>query len=159
MLKYPDPILLTKAAPVFDWVQGMATAMQLEQEIAGVTWGECAGMAAPQIGISQRVFIAMGRIFINPKIIDYSPQMQVYREGCYSLEDNKFDYKVRRADWIDVVWRDEDWHPVRRRFTGAIARIIQHEYDHLEGRLCNTGILEPELEVRNHNPQYREQPQ
>ena len=59
-----------------------------------------------------------------------------YHEGCYSLEENKFDYKTTRHDAVKLKWQDihQKWH--EQIFNGIAARIIQHEQDHLEGKLC-----------------------
>ena len=84
------------------------------------------------------MFIAFGEPFINPEItwVTKAPTNSV-KEGCYSLEENRFDYPVDRAPSIRMKWQDLDgeWH--EERFNGFNAQILQHEYDHLDGILIN----------------------
>jgi peptide deformylase len=104
------------------------------------------GLAAPQIGVSQRVVIVDGdvvadtypylkdfrRTLINPEILEESPEQVTYSEGCLSIPGER---EVVRHDWIEVKYRDLDWHKEKRKFTGFEAEIVQHELDHLEGKL------------------------
>ena len=136
LLKYPHEILQTKATD-FMFPDDMKYVHELvESATTGFGWGNLLGLAAPQIGIPKKLFIAQGKIYINPEIIEKSEMTSYHHEGCYSLEENKFDYKTMRHDAIKLKWQDTDqnWH--EQIFNGIAARIIQHEQDHLEGKLC-----------------------
>lgn len=138
IVKYPDPILSTVSLPVRidrelkDFIDEMYVFMgQLD-------WGRPVGLAAPQVGKNWRIFIALDNTYINPEVVPVLEEgMSDYKEGCYSLEKNRFDYPTRRYKTVDVKWQDKKgaWH--HRRFTGFPAQVIQHEFDHLEGRTCN----------------------
>ncbi len=135
-VKYPDPILLKKAE---DFV--FETDKELLKELVsaareGFGWGNLVGLAAPQIGISKRFFLALEKMYINPTIVERSEEVFVGVEGCYSCEENK-NYNVTRNVWIVLEWQDrgKNWH--KKKFTGFAAEVIQHEYDHLIGKLCS----------------------
>jgi peptide deformylase len=96
------------------------------------------GLAAAQIGIPQRIFITQigkdtPRAFINPSIIETSEELVDYEEGCLSLP----------GVWARIMrpkaLRLQAWNEKGKPFTidaeGILARVIQHEYDHLEGAL------------------------
>jgi len=103
------------------------------------------GLAAPQIGISKRIFVVDGtameeaelegfkKVFINPEKISEQGEKWAFEEGCLSIptiRDN-----VMRAAEVRLRYRDENWVLHEETFDGLKARIIQHEYDHLEGVL------------------------
>lgn len=96
----------------------------------------CVGMAANMIG-EQKAIIAIvegNRItaMLNPEVVKKSPKTYKTVEGCLSIPGER---EVERHDWIEVKYRDMDWHKEKRKFTGFEAKIIQHELDHLEGKL------------------------
>ena len=105
------------------------------------------GLAAPQIGISIRLFVIdasplqedypnlkdFKKVFINPTIVLRSGDLTLYNEGCLSLPQLRED--VQRENVIVIDYLDEDFNPQHEQFEGIAARIIQHEYDHLEGIL------------------------
>ena len=105
------------------------------------------GLAAPQIGIPLRMFVIdlspyadeephlaeSKRTFINPEIYDESDVEVLMSEGCLSLPGLNED--VYRPEKIRIRWVDENFAPHDREFEGHEARVIQHEYDHLDGRL------------------------
>lgn len=138
LIKYPDPILLTKSKSVeiTEEVKDFIAEMIKIAE-KGFGWGVVAGLAAPQLGKNWRIFLALGELYINPEII-WRPAggEKFYKEGCFSLEENKFDYKATRSYAIKMKWQDlkGNWH--ENKFTGDKAQVIQHEYDHLEGKIC-----------------------
>jgi peptide deformylase len=105
-------------------------------------WGKVAGLAAPQVGKNIRMFLAIGNVFCNPVITwkTKAPLTLCY-EGCYSLEKNKFDYEVKRIPSIRLRWQDTDGNFHEERFNGKQAQVIQHELDHLDGKLC-CGIID-----------------
>jgi len=100
---------------------------------------EGAGLAAPQINLSTRMFIIdlpdqeWKQVFINPVIETRSGEKVIYEEGCLSLPN--LTGLVEREDEISVHYFDEDWKFHAEHYSGIKSRVIQHEYDHLEGRL------------------------
>ncbi|MCM1301276.1 MAG: peptide deformylase [Bacteroides cellulosilyticus] len=113
------------------------------------TLGEAGGvgLAAPQIGKSLRLFIVdctpwaeddpacadFRQAFINAEIYAYSDQTKVYNEGCLSFPGLYAD--VPRALSIRMRYLDRDLQPRDEEFTGYKAWVIQHEYDHIQGRV------------------------
>jgi peptide deformylase len=107
------------------------------------------GMAAPQIGINLRVFVTEVRktkyraaleqdglkVFINPKITSYSKTQAYDYEGCGSVAYAQLFGKVRRAKNVKVSALDEYGQPFELEATGLLARIIQHENDHIDGKI------------------------
>jgi len=105
------------------------------------------GLAAPQIGKSLQLFVIDGsemaeddpsllgfkRAFINPKIVEETGENWTFTEGCLSLPTIRED--VERPQQIRIQYYDENLEYKDERFDGVKARIIQHEYDHLEGIL------------------------
>lgn len=105
------------------------------------------GLAAPQVGLSIRIFVIdaspladdhpemkdFRRVFINAHIIERSDEEILYNEGCLSIPNIRED--VQRPESILMQYVDENFEPKEERFNGLAARIIQHEYDHLEGVL------------------------
>lgn len=96
----------------------------------------CVGMATNMIG-EQKAIIAIvegNRLtaMLNPEVVKKSPKTYKTVEGCLSIPGER---EVERHDWIEVKYRDMDWHKEKRKFTGFEAEIIQHELDHLEGKL------------------------
>jgi peptide deformylase len=98
-----------------------------------------AGLAAPQIGEQYRVFVVnlkdynWRQVFINPRMIKEDGETINMNEGCLSLPG--IAGKVLRRDIIEMEWYDENWQYHRETFDGMESRVIQHEYDHLEGIL------------------------
>lgn len=137
LIKHPNKILETPSEDVefgpdvIDFVKEMEAFYLSELPIQ-----KAAGLAAPQVGKNWNIFIAQGQVFINPKITKSSSVNVVGKEGCFSLEDDKF-FNVKRAGMIRVEWMDKEGNQQKERFFGFDARVIQHEMDHLLGRLCN----------------------
>ncbi len=100
------------------------------------------GLASNQMGLNSRVFVAkinnQWHDFINPRITDASDELVSYKEGCLSLNPNK-DFRTKRYDWIKVSYENKNGKRVTRKFSGFDAIIIQHEIDHLDGKLCKDG--------------------
>ncbi len=139
LVTYPNPILFKKSEPVAltkeikDFADQMLNFMKTE-----LTWGNPAGLAAPQVGRNIRVFIALDQVYFNPELtpIEASGMIE-HQEGCYSLEKDRFDYKVERYNEILLRWQNRKGKWRQERIKGFRAQVIQHEYDHLEGRLCS----------------------
>jgi len=111
------------------------------------------GIAAPQIGKSIRLFIVdtkqledrkddfkggIKQAFINAEIIDYQGEEDKYEEGCLSIPDINAD--VERPEIITIKYLDESFKEQTKTFDGFNARVIQHEYDHIEGILFTDRI-------------------
>ena len=115
---------------------------------------EGVGLAAPQIGKNIRLFIVdctpwgeedpaladYKRVFINPEIYEESEETSLFEEGCLSLPG--LHENVRRPVSILMRYLDENFVEHDEEFTGKPARVIQHEYDHIEG-LVFTDHLAP----------------
>ena len=112
------------------------------------------GLAAPQIGLPIRIFIVdatpfkddeeleleernflstFKQVFINAKIIDETGDEWVFNEGCLSIPDVRED--VFRNETVKIEYLDEKFEKHTQEFSGIAARIIQHEYDHIQGIL------------------------
>jgi peptide deformylase len=105
------------------------------------------GLAAPQVGLSIRLFVVdtlqmkdekikgegIKQVFINPEIIEETEELCSYEEGCLSIPDLAGD--VDRPIGITIRYLDEQFQPHTIKFEGINARVIQHEYDHIEGVL------------------------
>jgi peptide deformylase len=97
------------------------------------------GLAAPQVGLSLRFFIAhdsqaqQTRGFVNPQIVRTSQETIVRGEGCLSFPELYGD--VERSSWIVMRYQNLDFRHLEERFEGHFARVLQHELDHLNGVL------------------------
>ncbi len=103
------------------------------------------GLAAPQVGKSIRLFMVdaepfgeedetlknFKKVFINPRMVDQSGPEWYFNEGCLSFPDLRAD--VNRKSVIKLSYLDENFQQHEETFGGIAARIIQHEYDHIEG--------------------------
>jgi peptide deformylase len=108
---------------------------------------EGCGIAAPQVGLALRLFVvdandladdyveAKGfkKVFVNPEILEISGEPWLYREGCLSIPEFRED--IVRKSIVKIKYFDEDFNEYTEIYGGIIARIIQHEYDHLESVL------------------------
>ena len=104
---------------------------------------EGVGLAAPQVGILQRFFVVIAdddvpRVFINPQIIATSSEMCDYEEGCLSIP-NVYE-KITRPAKITIQALNEQGRPFTLEAEGFLARVIQHEYDHLEAHVFTDRI-------------------
>ncbi len=112
------------------------------------------GLAAPQIGLSKRIFVidsglileedaeeeGIKQAFINAHKIEEQGELWSYTEGCLSIPNISED--VIRPSEITLRYFDQDLVEHEKTFTGMAARVIQHEYDHIEGKLF-TEYLKP----------------
>lgn len=143
---YGNPVLRKKAEPIgYDYPD-------LEKILADL-WetmyvADGVGLAAPQLGFSIRIFVIdtkemadedetiprFKRAFINPVMVS-PPEGEewVMKEGCLSIPG--FREEVKRPSIVKLKWQDENFKPFEESFDGMVARVIQHEYDHLEGIL------------------------
>lgn len=127
-------ILRQVSKPVLKITDDVAELVQHMEQIMHAANG--VGLAAPQLGILQRIFVFdAGEGFhalINPKILGRKGE-QIGVEGCLSLPGLQGD--VARAEEVVVKATDQWGKPVRLRGEGLVARVIQHELDHLDGVL------------------------
>lgn len=106
------------------------------------------GLAAPQVGLEDRIFVVdlspyadeehpefkdFKKVFINAHIIERGGEMEIVEEGCLSIPG--IHEKVPREDEIRIRYLDENLQPRDEVYSGYKARVIQHEYDHIEGIL------------------------
>lgn len=110
------------------------------------------GLAAPQVGILQRFFVvelpaeeennlpAETFILFNPEIVKNAGE-QIGYEGCLSIPG--YIGEVARAEKVTIQGLDEKGHPVRYKAEGYLARVFQHELDHLEGILYTDRLTDP----------------
>ncbi|MDR0784284.1 MAG: peptide deformylase [Treponema sp.] len=136
--------LKQKAVPVKNITA--ETARLADQLIDLMHKGKGIGLAGPQVGVMERIFVTHvtgdePRVFINPSILETSEQTSKYEEGCLSIP----------GVWADVVRPEkvklQAWNEKGRAFTletsGILARAVLHEYDHLEGVLFIDRLSEP----------------
>lgn len=117
-----------------------------------MTKADGVGLAAPQVGLSIRLFVidlsVLGedderykdykKTFINPEIVEFSEETCSYEEGCLSLPD--IHENVVRSAEIKIKYLDEQFVEHLDTFNEFAARVIQHEYDHLEGKVFTDRI-------------------
>jgi peptide deformylase len=131
-----NELLRRKAEPVNDIDDAIKAAA--DEMIEALHEGKGVGLAGPQVGLMKRIFVIhvegdSPRVFINPSITATSTELVKYEEGCLSVP----------GVWADVVrprsLQIQAWNEMGRPFTmevdGILARVILHEYDHLEGVL------------------------
>ena len=137
IVQYPDPVLRMVARPIDpidDTVRAVAARMfELMHEVEG------AGLAAPQVGLAWRMFVSRAdenhpeRVFVNPNTPVLDGDLELRAEGCLSLPDLTVD--VRRPAKATMTCLDLDGQSMTVTATGLMARIWQHEHDHLNGVL------------------------
>lgn len=135
------------------------------------------GLAAPQVGLSLRMFVVDGNglaedypeckgvriCMINPEVVEESKETNSKDEGCLSIPGVY--ESVKRPDWIVINYLDENLQEHEERFEGFAARMILHEYDHLDGKMfidrvtplrkqIIKGKLQSILKGKNH-PEYK----
>jgi peptide deformylase len=149
---YGDPVLRKKAVAIDKDYEGLTDLVQNMFD----TMYHCAGvgLAAPQIGKSIRLFVVdaspftedeplaegFKKVFINAQILETDGKKWKFNEGCLSIPGIRED--VERKDTITIRYQDLNFETHTETYTGIRARIIQHEYDHIEGILF-TDYLSP----------------
>lgn len=162
----PHPTLRDQAAKIevldkknTQLIKELGTTLKNHRNPKGV------GLAAPQVDVSKQLFVtylpangneeggkAVLRSFINPRILDHSSEL-VYGhipdeprlEGCLSIPG--LYGPVPRWQWIEIEFLDDQFETHRERFVDFAARVVQHEYDHLIGKLFTDYSLEYDLPV------------
>ena len=146
IIAYGDPVLRKKATAIepdeYPHIKELVANMfETMYGAHGV------GLAAPQVGMSMRLFVVdantfadddpdlkdFKKAFINATILEETGEEWAFNEGCLSIPEIRED--VYRQPVIRISYYDEDWKHHEETFRGMAARIIQHEYDHIEGKL------------------------
>lgn len=142
---YGQPVLRKKAVPIDQQYPELASLISDMYETMYSAKG--VGLAAPQIGKDIRLFIidtvqinkkdqsatGIKRVFINAELVDESGEPWLYEEGCLSIPD--IHVEIERNPTIRLKYYDEQWEERTDTFEGVNARVIQHEFDHIEGVL------------------------
>jgi peptide deformylase len=161
IVPYGDPLLKKRSIDIEPTHPGLKQLIADMYETMYAAQG--VGLAAPQVGHSIRLFIVDGapfaeedeedegepdadakslvdfkKIFINPEILDESGEKWGFTEGCLSIPNIR--EEVMREPKILLRYQDENFNEFEETFIGYRARIIQHEYDHLEGILFTDRI-------------------
>jgi len=152
IVAYGDPILKKKAKVIDSDYPKLKGIIDNMYETMNNAFG--VGLAAPQIGLPIRMFIIdtspfaeddeLSEVeanelkdfkcaFINAKLLEEVGDEWVFNEGCLSIPNIRED--VSRKPHIKIEYQDENFETLIKEFDGLIARVIQHEYDHIEGIL------------------------
>jgi peptide deformylase len=139
ILKYPDPRLSKVAQPVKNITED--TLKLINNMLETMYGAPGVGLAAPQVGVAVRIVV----LDVDPKtpqrtvyklinpVITHSQGELIWEEGCLSVVD--FTAEVRRAEQVQVVALDESGNEQKIEAEGLLAVALQHEIDHLDGKL------------------------
>lgn len=152
IVAYGDPVLRKKSKPITKDYPKLDALLENMKETMYGAYG--VGLAAPQIGLPIRLFLVdtapfaedevfteeeqeelknFQRTFINAEILNEEGDEWAFNEGCLSIPDVRED--VFRQPKVTIKYQDEDFNTHTETFDGLIARVVQHEYDHIEGVL------------------------
>jgi peptide deformylase len=135
---YPDPVLRRPAAAVeaFDEELRAIVAGMFERMYAS----KGVGLAAPQVGLKKRILVLNPtgspedeHVLVNPRILERSGPLSTFEEGCLSFPG--IYAEIERPEQCRVEAQRPDGTPFEETFGGFTSRVVQHEYDHLEGVL------------------------
>jgi len=150
IIAYGDPILKQKASK-FNSNELNNLGSLIDDLWETMYNAKGVGIAAPQVGVSKAIFVAdfsffedeenfnehelinMQQVFINPEIINETGDDFVYPEGCLSIPN--ISENIVRKEKLKIKFLDENLESKKMKCSGIIARVIQHEYDHLQGIL------------------------
>jgi peptide deformylase len=148
IVAYGDPVLKKRAAEIS---KNMSKLPKIIEDMYDTMYhSKGVGLAAPQVGLSIRLFVTDGKpfdedevrdfkqVFINPVIREEEGALWKFNECCLSIPHIRDD--IQRKKIIHIDFFDEDWNKRSETYSGLSARIIQHEYDHLEGILFTDRI-------------------
>ncbi|MCZ0813267.1 MAG: peptide deformylase [Pseudomonadota bacterium] len=141
ILIHPDPRLKRICTPVDDLSDGLRALaddmLETMYDAPGI------GLAAPQVGVTDRLIVMdcvkeegetpRPLVMFNPEILAASDETSVYEEGCLSIPEQYAE--VTRPSAVDVRWIDRDGNERQETFDGLWATCVQHEIDHLNGKL------------------------
>ncbi len=140
ILLHPDPRLKAVAKPVAQIDEGLR---RLAQDMLDTMYDAPGiGLAAPQVGVMSRLIVmdcakgdepAQPMVLVNPEVTWTSEEKAPYEEGCLSIPEHFAD--VTRPREVEVRWTDLDGQEQVQRFDGLWAVCVQHEIDHLNGKL------------------------
>jgi peptide deformylase len=144
IVAYGNPILKREADEI---AEGTDLNALIQDMYATMDFANGVGLAAPQINQGIRLFVidstlmldedddekGIRRVFINPIILDEYGDDFGFEEGCLSIPEVRAE--IIRPDKLTIEYYDENWVLREEEFGGLTARVIQHEYDHLEGIL------------------------
>ena len=152
IIAYGDPVLRKKGAEITTEYPNLDKLIENMWDTMYEAYG--VGLAAQQIGLPIRLFIIdpsafaedkelepteqehlknLKKVFINPKIVSEDGEDWAFNEGCLSIPEVRED--VFRKQQITIEYQDENFNSFREIYEGLAARVIQHEYDHIEGIL------------------------
>jgi peptide deformylase len=145
IVAYGDPVLKKVAVDITKDYEGLAEVIENMWETMYAANG--IGLAAPQIGKSIRLFVVdatafeddepeladFKKVFINARIVEEDGEKWPFNEGCLSIPKIRED--ITRHEEIVIEYLDENFKKHKDTFSGMAARIIQHEYDHIDGIL------------------------
>jgi peptide deformylase len=161
----PDPILRKAAAPVERVDEALRKLARDMLETMYAAPG--IGLAAPQVGVSRRLVVldvADGEekrpmVLVNPEIVTLGSETRIYEEGCLSIPDVKVE--IQRPATLTVRYLDLEGQSQELAADGLLATAVQHEIDHLDGRLIIDFLsrLKRDMIIRRFRKQARpEQP-
>ena len=143
IIAYGDPVLKKKAVDITKDYPNLSELITNMFETMYNANG--VGIAAPQIGLSIRLFVIdltdkedpefkdFKKVFINAQVLNEEGEKWDFNEGCLSIPDVRED--ISRHQNVTITYFDENWKQHTETFSGFKARVIQHEYDHIEGKL------------------------
>jgi peptide deformylase len=152
IVAYGDPVLRKRGADIeknsIDLKELSEDMFETMHNASGI------GLAAPQIGKSIRLFVVeieldeedgkepvhFKKVFVNPEILEETGDEWAFEEGCLSIPG--IHEEVSRKSNLRIRYMDENWEEHEEEYDGMLARVIQHEYDHIEGVLF-TDYLSP----------------
>ncbi|MDH4330860.1 MAG: peptide deformylase [Candidatus Moranbacteria bacterium] len=137
IVTYPNPVLETKAQKIKDPLDKEIQSL-IPKMIKTMRESNGIGLAAPQIGKSIRLCIVeidkKAHVLINPKITSASKSTETSEEGCLSFP-GKIISNIKRSEKVTVRYLNEKGERCKMKGSGLIARVFQHEIDHLDGIL------------------------
>ena len=148
IVAYGDPVLKKRAAEIDKKYPDLKEL--IENMFDTMYQSNGVGLAAPQVGLSIRLFIVDGnafeedevkdfkKVFINPSIKTESGEPWKFNEGCLSIPGIRED--IERKEEVSIEYYNEEWKLQKEILHGLAARIVQHEYDHIEGILFTDRI-------------------
>lgn len=135
---FPDPVLLKTAARLEELPDNMGEILEGMRHVMKVEKG--IGLAAPQVGLSLSILLASPTgeegdeiVLINPEIVSFGPKKEWREEGCLSFPG--IWGEVYRPMTVVIKYRDEQFNEQTIEADDLLARVLQHEIDHLEGKV------------------------
>jgi peptide deformylase len=134
--QYPDPVLRMRAHEIESFDDDLRRLVERMRGLMADASG--VGLAATQVGVLRRVFVFQHGedetlALVNPRIVERSDEVEVSDEGCLSLQGVLV--PVERSTAVTIEGADELGEEVRLELTELAARVVQHEVDHLDGKL------------------------